>query len=162
MRRSNWLLVLTCVAVMACTQDMTRRELMLEQQAVEAQVNAWVRAMSNAQLDSLLLYYDDSETVHVVWPDGRMAKGSEGVDQVVRDFYGEIQYMNFAMSQLEVEVLGPTIAQAVFRHSTDVVDRNNQRAVFPGRGVLVLVKDADGSRWKIHTQLLSVNRQSEN
>jgi hypothetical protein len=150
------------VAVVACTQDMTRREVLLEQQAVEARVNAWVRAMTNAKLDSLLLFYDATPTVHVVWPDGRIAKAFEGVEQSVNEFYGDIQYMNFAMSQLEVEVLSSRSAQAVFRHSTDVVDRNNQRAVFPGRGVLVLVKDNTDNLWKIHTQLLSVNRQSEN
>ena len=141
---------------------MTRRDMMLEQQAAEGIVNAWVRAMSNAQIDSLLLYYDETPAVHVVWPDGRMAKGYEGVEQTLREFYGEIQYLNFAMSQLEVEVLGRAAAQAVFRHSTDVVDRNNQRVVYPGRGVMVLVKDDQDNRWKIHTQLLSVNRQSEN
>jgi ketosteroid isomerase-like protein len=140
---------------------MTRRELLLEQQAVEAQVNAWVRTMSNNQLDSLMTFYDDRPTVYAVWPDGRTARGFEGVEQNVREFYGGINYMNFAMSQLTVEVLGRTTAQAVFRHSTDVVDRNNQRAVFPGRGVLVLVKDAT-DRWKIHTQLLSVNPPSVN
>jgi hypothetical protein len=162
MRRSKWLLVLTCVAVMACSQEMTRREMLLEQQAVETRANAWVRVMANANLDSLVLYYDDSPTVNVVWPDGRMAKGFDNVGQNLREFYNSIQYMNIAMSQLEIEVLGRTSAQAVFRHSTDVVDRNNQRAVFPGRGVLVWVKDADDNQWKIHTQLLSVNRQSEN
>ena len=162
MRRSKLLVVLACVAVVACTQEMTGRETLLEQQAVEARVNGWVRAMANAKLDSLLMLYDDSPSVHVVWPDGRMAQGYENVDQSLRDFYGSIQYMNFAMSQLEVEVLGRSAAQAVFRHSTDVVDRNNDRAVFPGRGVLVLIKDHDDNLWKIHTQLLSVNRQSEN
>lgn len=162
MRRSRILVVLACVAVVACSQEMTSREGRLEQQAVEARVNGWVRAMTNAKLDSLILLYDNSATVHVVWPDGRMAQGYEDVEQSVRDFYGSIQYMNFAMSQLEVQMLGRSAAQAVFRHSTDVVDRNNQRAVFPGRGVLVLVKDRSDKLWKIHTQLLSVNRQSEN
>ena len=162
MRRSRLLVVVACVAVVACTPELTSREMLLEQQAVEARVNGWVRAMANAKLDSLLLLYDDTPTVHVVWPDGRMAQGYENVDGSLRDFYGSIQYMNFAMSQLQVEMLGRAAAQAVFRHSTDVVDRNNQREVFPGRGVLVLVKDPDDNLWKIHTQLLSVNRQSEN
>ena len=70
--------------------------------------------------------------------------------------------MNFAMSQLEVRVLGQNVAQAVFRHSTDVVDSGNQRAVYPGRGLVVLMKDPRDNLWKIHTQLLSVNRASEN
>jgi ketosteroid isomerase-like protein len=147
---------------MACSQEMTRRETMVKQQTAEALVDSWVWAMSNAQLDSLVLHYDETPAVHVVLPDGRMAKGYEGVNETLREFFGEIQYMNFAISQLEVEVLDRGAAQAVFRHSTDVVDRNNQRAVYPGRGVMVLVQNDRGNQWKIHTQLLSVNRQSDN
>jgi ketosteroid isomerase-like protein len=162
MRRSKLLLVLACVAVVACTQDMTRREMLLEQESVQERVNSWVNTMNNARVDSLLLFYDAGAETHVVWPDGRMAKGFEAVEQTWRDFYSGTNYMNFALSQLEVRVLAHNVAQAVFRHSTDVVDANGQRAVFPGRGLVVLLKDTQDNVWKIQTQLLSVNRASEN
>ncbi len=162
MRPSKLLLILACVVVVACSQDMTRREMLLEQEAVQERVNTWVRMMNNQKVDSLLLHYDAGPETHVVWPDGRMAKGFEAVEQTWRDFYRGTNYMNFAMSQLEVSVLASNVAQVVFRHSTDVVDAGNQRAVFPGRGLIVFVKDRQDNVWKIHTQLLSVNRASEN
>ena len=162
MRPSKLLLVLACVAVLACSPEMTQREMRLEQETVQERVTTRVRMMNNQKVDSLLLLYDPGAETDVVWPDGRMAKGFEAVQQTWRDFYTGTNYMNFAMSQLEVRVLARGVAQAVFRHSTDVVDSGNQRAVYPGRGLVVFVKDSRDNLWKIHTQLLSVNRASEN
>ena len=162
MQRSKLLLVLTCVVVVACSQGMTSREVLIEGRAVEERITTWVRAMNNAKVDSVVLMYDQSADVHAVWADGHIAEGFEAVEQRWRDFYTATSYMNVATSQLKVEVLAPGVAQAVFRHSTDIVDANNQRAVFPGRALVVLLKDSDDNLWKIHTQLFSVNRVSEN
>lgn len=162
MQRSKLLLVLTCVAVVACSQGLTSREATIARGTVEERISTWVHAMNNAKVDSVVLMYDQSPGVHAVWPDGHIAEGFEAVEQRWRDFYAQTRYMNVAISQLKVEVLGARVAQAVFRHSTDVVDESNQRAVFPGRALIVLLKDSHDNLWKIHTQLFSVNRVSEN
>jgi ketosteroid isomerase-like protein len=162
MQRSKLLLVLTCVAVVACSQGLTSREALIEGRTVEERITTWVRAMNNAKVDSVVLMYDASADVHAVWADGHIAEGFEAVEQRWGDFYAQTNYMNVAMSQLRVEVLAPGVAQAVFRHSTDIVDGGGQRAVFPGRALVVLLKDPADNLWKIHTQLFSVNRQSEN
>jgi len=163
MQRSSLLLVLACVAVVACTREMTRRDVLLEQQRVEERVTTWVRTMNNARVDSLLLFYHDAPELRVLWSDGKKSSGFEETEQALRDFYANIQYMNVALSELEVQVLSRNVAQATFRHSTDIVGADNQRRpVAVGQGVLVLFKDASDNAWKIHTQILSVNHPAAN
>jgi len=163
MQRSRLLLVLACVAVVACTRDMTRRDVLLQQQRVEERVNSWVRTMNNARVDSLLLFYHDVPELRVLWANGKKSSGFEETEQALRDFYAGIQYMNMALSELEVQVLDRNVAEATFRHSTDIVGADNQRRpVSAGQGVLVLFRDASDNLWKIHTQILSVNQPSMN
>jgi len=163
MQRSRLLLVLACVAVVACTRDMTRRDVLLQQQRVEERVNSWVRTMNNARVDSLLLFYHDVPELRVLWANGKKSSGFEETEQALRDFFAGIQYMNMALSELEVQVLDRSVAEATFRHSTDIVGADNQRRpVSVGQGVLVLFRDASDDLWKIHTQILSVNQPSTN
>jgi len=163
MQRSKLLLVLACVAVVACTQEMTRREVLLEQERAQERVSAWVRTMNNARIDSLLLFYHPVPELRVLWADGGKSSGYEETEQVLRAFYAGIQYMNFAVSEVEVQILGKRVAQATFRHSTDIVGADNvRRPVSAGQGTLLLFLDQSDNLWKIHTQQLSVNRATAN
>jgi hypothetical protein len=163
MRRSKLLLVVACVAVVACTQEMTRREVLLQQERAQERVSGWVRTMNNARIDSLLLFYHQVPELRVLWADGGKSNGFEETEQALRDFYRSIQYMNFAVSEVEVQILAKNAAQATFRHSTDIVGIDNvRRPVSAGQGTLVLFLDPDDNLWKIHTQQLSVNRPSGN
>lgn len=161
---SRLLLVATCAALLACTQsDLTRREAMLEQQVVIERVNAWQRTMNNARIDSLLTFYHQVPELKVLWSDGRRTEGWEQTEQAIRDFYGGIQYLNFVISELEVQVLASGIAQATFRHSTDVVGRDNRRLpVAAGHGLQIWMKDREDKVWKIHTADLAVSQPSTN
>ncbi len=164
MTLSRLLLVVTCAMMLACTQsDLTRREAMRDQQVVIERVNAWQRLMNNARVDSVLTFYHQEPELKVLWGDGRRTEGWEATEQAIRDFYGNIQYMNFVISELEVQVLARGIAQATFRHSTDVVGRDNRRLpVAAGHGLLIWMKDPDQNVWKIHTADLAVAQPSAN
>jgi len=163
MRRSKLLLVVACVAVVACTQEMTSRAVLLEQERAQERVSAWVKTMNNARIDSLLLFYHQAPELRVLWADGGKSNGFEETEQALRDFYASIQYMNFAVSEVELQILGKKVAQATFRHSTDIVGIDNvRRPVSAGQGTLVLFRDPADNLWKIHTQQLSVNRASAN
>jgi hypothetical protein len=119
--------------------------------------------MNNARVDSLLLFYHDVPELRVLWANGKKSSGFEETEQALRDFFAGIQYMNMALSELEVQVLDRSVAEATFRHSTDIVGADNQRRpVSVGQGVLVLFRDASDDLWKIHTQILSVNQPSTN
>lgn len=161
---SRLLLVVTCTMLLACTQsELTRREALLDQQVVVERVNAWQRTMNNAKIDSLLTFYHQEPEVKVMWPDGRRSDGWDETEQGIRDLYGSIQYMNFVISELEVQVLAKGIAQATFRHSTDVVGRDNvRRPVAAGHGLLIWMRDSGDKVWKIHTAELAVTQPSTN
>jgi len=158
------LLMVTCVVLLACTQsDLSRREALLDQQVVTERVTTWQRTMNNARIDSLLTFYHQEPNLKVLWADGRRTEGWEATEQAIRDLYGSIQYMNFVISELEVQVLARGIAQATFRHSTDVVGRDNRRLpVASGHGLLIWMKDRDERVWKIHTADLAVTQPATN
>lgn len=163
MKRSNVVLVLVCAALVACAQEMTQREQVLARQVVRERTNAWVKAMNNAQLDSIATYYLQTDDVMVLWADGRRTQGWEATQQAIREFYGGINYMNFVVSELEVQVLSPEAALSAFRHSTDVVQRNGQRLpVQSGQGTILWVKDPQDNQWKIDLSHVAVANPSTN
>jgi len=161
MVRSKLVLVLVCVTLVACSPELTRREFMLEQQAVQEQLTTWVRVLNNAKLDSLLGMYYDAPEMRIMWPDGRRTEGPEAVEQAWRDLYGGIQYMNFVMTDPAVEVLSPRIALTTFSHSTDVV-RLSGRLVEAGHGALIWMKDPESGTWKIYLQQLAIRTPGQN
>ena len=160
MVRSKLMLVLVCVALVACTPELTQRERMVEQQALETQLSTWVRVMNNAKLDSLVAMYYDAPTTRIMWPNGQRSLGTEELAEYWRQFYGSIQYMNFVMTAPNVEILSPSIALATFSHSTDVV-RIGGRIVEAGHGTLVWRKADDGV-WRIYLQQLALRIVPQN
>ena len=163
MKRSNLVLVLACVMLVACTQEMTQREALEARQAVEGRASAWVKAWNNADRDSLALFYHQVPELKVIWPDGRRTDGWEATDAAIAEFYGGINYMNFGVTKLEVQLLSPAAALTTFRHSTDIVQRNGQRLpVRSGNAAVLWMKDQRDNRWKISTSLIAVNQPSRN
>jgi ketosteroid isomerase-like protein len=150
MKRSNVVLVLACAALIACAQGMTQREEALARQVVRDQVSAWVRAMNNARKDSIATFYHQVPGLRVLWADGRRTDGWEAAEEKIRTFYAGINYMNFVATEVEVQVLSPQAALALFSHSIDIVQRNGQRLpVQSGQASLLWVKDQQDNRWKI-------------
>jgi len=163
MKRSNLVLVLACVTLIACTQEMTQREALLARQAVEGRANGWVQAWNNADRDSLAVFYHQVPDLKVVWPNGNRTDGWEATEAAIAEFYGGINFMNFGVTQLEVQLLSPTAAVTTFRHSTDIVQRNGQRLpVQNGQGMMLWMLDQDDNLWKISTSLIAANQPSRN
>ena len=161
MVRSKLMLVLLCVTLAACSPELTQRERMLEEQAVQEQLNTWVRVLNNAKLDSLDAMYYDAPEMRIMWPDGRRSRGPDEVAQAWRALYGGIQYMNFVMTDPVVEVLSPRVALTTFSHSTDIV-RLSGRTVEAGHGTLIWMKDPDSGVWKIYLQQLAIRTPGRN
>lgn len=163
MKPSRLALVVVCVAVVACTQEMTQREALLLHDAVEARTTAWVRAWNNADRDTLAQFYDQGPDVAVMWADGRRTEGWDETAQAISGFYGGINYMNFVVTEPVIQVLGPTAALVTFRHSTDIVQRNGQRLpVRSGQGVVLWVRDRQENVWRIRTSYIAMNAPSPN
>jgi len=163
MKRSNLVLVLACVTLVACTQEMTQREALSARQAVEGRANAWVTAWNNADRDSLAVFYHQVPELKVIWPDGQRTDGWEATETAIAEFYGGINYMNFGVTQLEVQVLSPNAALTTFRHSTDIVQRNGQRLpVRNGHAAVLWMMDQQDNSWKISMSLIAVNTAARN
>lgn len=157
MRRFRFILMLACVIVLACEQELTMRERAVEVQAVEEQFNTLVRLKNNAKVDSLLTLYRSGPELRVMWSDGTRERGHEAVEQAIRDFYSNINYMNFVPQNPEVQVLNKDVALTTFRHSTDVVIAGGERLpVASGQGMIVWVKD-HANAWKVQAEITAVN-----
>lgn len=158
MRRSRFCPMLGCLIVLACQPQLTMRERAVEVQAVEARFNTLVRLRNNAKVDSMLALYQAGPELRVMWADGTRAAGLEAVEKAMRDFYGNINYMNFVPQSPEFLVLNQDVALTTFRHSTDVVVAGGDRLpVASGQGVIVWVKDHEADMWKVQTELVAVN-----
>lgn len=154
MRRSTLVLMAACAALIACSQDLTDRERMVETRRLEGRLDSWVAHMNNAKVDSVLTMYDSSNTLILVGLDDRTAVGLDQVSQNLRDFFGKISFMNFVDQDPKIDVLSKSVAITVFRHSTDIVLANRTRVpVQTGPGSMVWVRaPGTASLWKIHTQ----------
>ena len=158
MKRLHCILMVGCVCLLACQQELTMRERAVEEQRVEERFNAFVRSMNNARVDSVLSFYHESPSLRIMWADGTRAEGYEAAEQAWKDFYGGINYMNFVPQNPEFEVLDKDVALTTFRHSTDLVLAGGDRLpVSSGQGAIVWVKDHRADEWKVHAQLQTVN-----
>jgi len=156
MKRSNLVLVLACVMLVACTREMSQREMLAARQAVEGRANAWVTTWNNAARDSLASFYHQTPGLLVIWPDGARTEGWDAMEAAIAEFYGGINYMNFGVTQLQIQILSPSAAVATFRHSTDIVQRDGRRApVRSGYGMMLWTLDQQDNLWKISTSLTS-------
>jgi hypothetical protein len=109
------------------------------------------------------VFYHHGPDLQVVWPTGTSSEGWEAMEAAIADFYGGINYMNFGLTQLEVQLLSPSAALTTFRHSTDIVQRNGQRLpVQNGRGMILWMLDEQDNLWKIRTSLIAANQPSRN
>ncbi len=161
MRRSSVVLALACAILLACSQEITKRQRLVAEQQLEGRLTAWVRHMNNAKLDSLSRMYHRVPELTVVRADGRRSAGWEQEAQVIREFYRRVRYMNFVLQDPRIDVLDMGHAVTIFRHSTDVVDSLGLRApVAAGQGTILWVRDRRDNLWKIYTQQLSVNAPS--
>jgi len=168
--RTKVLVVIWCAALLACTQEMSRRERLMETEAVQQRLTAWVQTqndlfvngLNRSLLDSLGTYYEHTDALEGFWPMGGRTAGWEQFNDRVGQFYGRFQFMNVVITDPSVELLGPDAALTTFRHSTDVLLGPRARAVHPGSGTLLWMKDPADGVWRIHLQHLSWDAASAN
>lgn len=145
--------------VMACQPsfELSNQQRNIQQSIIEDQVDAWVQALNNRELDSVIGMYEASESLVVSWPNGMRSSGVEAASQGVTDFYNTIQYMNFAPQNIAVDVINPGAAVVTFRFSVDIVHNDTSRDPFAGQGTIVLTRESEEGDWMIRSQQLSRN-----
>jgi ketosteroid isomerase-like protein len=152
-------LVLAAVGLLAgcMPSKLSRQDLAVEEQALDARVNGWAKAFSNQQLDSLATYYEQSDMLSMAWPDGQVSQTWEEEAAFQKAFFDAAGQVNLVVQDLGIEVVSPTIAIMTFRHATDVITEQGtpQRRYFTGVGTLVWMRANARSPWLIHTGQLS-------
>jgi len=158
MRMPKVTVTLACAALLACTAEMSLREQGLIQQAVENQLDGWVRALANRDADSVAAMYHQVDGLTVVWPDGRVTHGWEEELAAQQEFFANVEQINFVKQTPQIEILDADHAVATFRYSLDVVREGNVRDTpLAGSVTMLWVRDPADDLWKIHLEHLSVN-----
>ena len=164
MRSSRWVLILACSSALACSPpNMSLREQRVIQQAVEGQLDSWVRAINNRESDSILAFYQHSYELTVVWADGQVSHGWDEEEAALKERFGSIERINFVKQNVQVEILSSDLALTIFRHSLDIVSTGGVRQR-PASGSVTLLwaRNLDDNLWRIHTQHVSVTPPSAN
>ena len=164
MRSSRWILILTCASALACSPpSMSPRQQGLIHQAVEVQLNSWVRAINNRESDSVLTFYRQSPELTVVWADGQVSHGWNEQEVVLKERFGAIERINFVKQNVQIEILSRDFALATFRHSLDVMSTGGVRQrPASGSATLLWARNPDDDSWRIYTQHVSVKPPSAN
>ena len=168
--RTKMLVAICCATLLACTQEMSRRERLMETEAVQQRFTAWVQTqndlfvngLNRSLLDSLGTYYEHTDALEGFWPTGGRTVGWEQFNDRMGQFYARFQSMNVVVTDPSVELFGPNAALTTFRHSTDVLLGPRARVVHPGAGTLMWAKDPTDGVWRIHLQHLSWDAPSLN
>ncbi|MEJ2239655.1 MAG: nuclear transport factor 2 family protein [Gemmatimonadales bacterium] len=150
MRRSHLLLTLASVVVVGCSTELSVRARAEVEQAVQAQMDIWVRAMNNMDLDSLLALHNPVPELTVIWADGTVAHGWDEEKELHEQAFQGVDRVNFGVQNVEIQVLSRDIALVIFRHSTDVILADGERGT-PTAGFVSMVwtEDPADGEWKI-------------
>jgi len=150
MRRSHLMLVLASVAVVGCSTELSLRARAEAEQAVQAKMDTWVRAMNNMDLDSLLALHNPVPELTVIWADGRVAHGWDQEQELHEQAFQGVDRVNFGVQNIEIQILSRDIGLVVCRHSTDVILDDGERGT-PTAGFVSMVwtKDPADDQWKI-------------
>jgi ketosteroid isomerase-like protein len=164
MRRSRLPLVIVFVVVLtACSAEMSLRQRSEAEQAVNARLNSWVRAINNAEMDTLYLMHHRVSELTVIMGDGREAHGWDEEEDLYRSFFDGVERVNLVMQREEVEILNTELAITTFRHSMDIMlPDEERRPPVAGHGTIIWVKDSRDDQWKIHLSHMSYRPPSEN
>ena len=161
MRRSHLLLACICVTLVACSVDMSMRARTEAEQELQTRVDDWVRAMNNMDLAFLATMHHRVPELKVIWPDGRVAHGWDEEQALHQEAAEGVDRINFGVQNVEIEVLTRDIALVTFRHSTDIIREDGERAM-PTAGSVTIVWVKDDGEWKIHLEHHSVRPPTAN
>jgi len=162
MRRQMLGAVLAGVALAACRPAaMTRQEIAVQEQNLDARVQGWARAFSNRDRDSLATFYDQTAALSMAWPDGDRRSGWEDEMAKHQEFFNLARQVNLVLQDPRVEVLSPSAAIVTFRYAMDVIigEVSPERRYFTGQGTMVWTRVDDRSPWVIHVGQISETPQ---
>ena len=153
MRWSTCSVAIASVFLLGCeVPELTRQQRAVDEEAVQNLVTVWATALNNRELEDLAALYVNSPDLSVLWIEGNTASGFEEFVQMMQDFYGRAEFMNFQPQSPQVDVLTATVTLVTFRHSMDLRWFDKRRDVWAGHGTLVLTKDPVDERWRIRRQ----------
>jgi hypothetical protein len=146
----------------ACQGAMTRQEIAVQEQALHARVDAWAKAFSNRQRDSLATFYEQTDLLTMAWPDGERTASWDEEAAKQMTFFGEANQLNLVLQDPQVEVLNARVALVTFRHAMDAIvgGVNPQRRYFAGQGTTVWVRADNNAPWVIRAGQLSETPQA--
>ncbi len=164
MRPSRLPLVLVFVVVLAsCQSEISLRQLSEAERAVNERLNSWVRAINNAEIDTLVLMHHRVSELTVIMGDGSEAHGWDEEEALYRSFFEGVERVNLVMQREDVEIVSTDLAITTFRHSIDIMlPDEERRAPVAGHGTIIWVKDQQDDQWKIHLSHISYRPLSPN
>ncbi len=155
MRKLSTLCV-SLVALGCSSVALTRSEIAVEEQALEERFQEWVTAVNNrtiADIDDMFMH---SEDLVVISPNGNRVEGWENQETAIRNYYQDVNYVNFVPLAPSIHVITDEFASMIYRHSTTTDFRMTGRAANAGWGTMLWQKDSDGV-WRILTSTISNN-----
>ena len=161
MRRSYLFLVFICVALVACSVDMSVRARTAATQELNTRIDDWIRATNNMDLDSLAAMHHDVPELKVIWPDGSVAHGWEEEQAMHREAIEGVDRINFGVQNREIEILKRDVALVTLRHSTDIILEDGERGM-PTEGSITMVWVKVDDEWKVHLEHHSVRPPAAN
>ena len=163
MRRSFLLVAFASIALTACTRELSLRGLSEAQQEVQGRFDAWVLAMNNMDLTIMVQMSNAVPELTVISADGQVAHGSEEAEALHQRSFEGVDRINFGVQNVEIQILTRRIALVTFRHSTDIILTNGERAA-PNAGYVSMVwlKDRADNQWKVHMEHHSINPPGQN
>jgi hypothetical protein len=162
MRRYTFLVAVGSLALAACQpRSMTRQEIAVQEQALEARIDAWAKAFSNRQRDSLATFYDQSDLLTMAWPDGERTASWDEETAKQMTFFSQANQLNLVLQDPQVEILDAKVALVTFRHAMDVIvgDVNPERRYFTGQGTTLWTRVDAKSPWVIRAGQMSETPQ---
>jgi hypothetical protein len=163
MRRHTFLIAVGGLALAACQPGtMTRQEIAVQEQTLQARVAAWAKAFSNRQRDSLAAFYDHTDLLMMAWPDGERTASWDEETAKQMTYFSQTNQLNLVLQDPQVEFLSPRVAVVTFRHAMDAIvgDVNPERRYFTGQGTTVWVRSSDDAPWVIRAGQISETPQT--
>lgn len=159
MRSSNLLLCLACLSLAACAprEQLTTAELAVEEQILNGMIENWERVVNSRKVDSMTMFNHKVPGFVGIWSDGRRTLGWEAESLATEEFVARTTAFNLDVQEPNVQVLTRSVALTTFRHALDLTDSLTGRALFPGYGTIIWMKDPADGMWKVHARQISRN-----
>lgn len=147
--------VLAALSLLACDRRLTPAQRTVDEQVLRDRVANWGRHLNNKSVDSLAAFYQPSDDLVTVWPDGHRAMGWSEEERSLRQLVADVATLNLVLQEPIINVLGRETAVIMFRYSMDEILVSGGRDVFSGHGTQVWTRGNGDRAWRIVASHLS-------